>query len=69
MKVMNLPALATQYKDYTAWQNEQYQTDKLKQQETYWLDKFDGEIPILELPTDYQRPPVQTFKGTVFHLI
>ncbi|TKI15801.1 hypothetical protein FCT18_22305, partial [Lysinibacillus sphaericus] len=59
-----LPALAIQYKDYTAWQNEQYQTDKLKQQETYWLDKFDGEIPILELPTDYQRPPVQTFKGS-----
>lgn len=29
--------------------------------ERYWLDRFAGEIPVLELPTDRPRPPVKTF--------
>ncbi|MGZ4106781.1 MAG: condensation domain-containing protein, partial [Tumebacillaceae bacterium] len=30
---------------------------------SYWQDKLSGELPILALPTDFPRPPVQTYDG------
>jgi non-ribosomal peptide synthetase component F len=29
----------------------------------YWLDQLKGNIPVLELPTDFQRPAVLTHRG------
>jgi amino acid adenylation domain-containing protein len=29
--------------------------------ERFWLERFAGEIPVLDLPTDRPRPPVKTF--------
>lgn len=52
-----------QYADYAAWQNMQLNSENLKKQEKYWLNKFKGEIPVLELPTDFQRPSIQSFEG------
>ncbi len=38
--------------------------------EKYWLDAFDEEVTNLELPTDYQRPEVQSFNGSqIYELI
>ncbi len=57
-------SLRIQYKDYCAWQQSpDCQNDLLKKQEEYWLKQFEGEIPILNLPTDYQRPTIQSFEG------
>ncbi len=36
-----------------------------KKNEKYWLEQFQGSIPVLELPTDFPRPPVKTFNGAV----
>ncbi|MBN4049409.1 AMP-binding protein, partial [bacterium AH-315-N14] len=58
-----LPELRIQYKDYAVWQNELFRSEKIKAQEEYWLKQFEGEIPVLNLPTDYQRPSVQSFEG------
>jgi tyrocidine synthetase-3 len=58
-----LPALRVQYKDYTLWQHSELEQQRLKKQETYWLKQFEGEIPVLNLPLDYPRPPVQQFEG------
>ncbi len=58
-----LPPLEIQYKDYTLWLLEQLANEAFKNQETYWLDRFAGEIPVLELPLDYPRPAVQDFAG------
>ncbi len=52
-----------QYADYAVWQNMQLNSENLKKQEKYWLKKFEGEIPVLELPTDFQRPSIQSFEG------
>ncbi len=52
-----------QYADYALWQNMQLSSENIKKQETYWLKKFEGEIPVLELPTDFQRPSIQSFEG------
>ena len=59
----SLPELRIQYKDFAVWQNERLQSEDLKRQEAYWLDAFAGEIPVLDWPTDYVRPPVQSFDG------
>ena len=58
-----LPPLTLQYKDFSSWQNEQFETGAFKKQEDYWLGSFLGDIPVLEMPTDYQRALVQQFEG------
>jgi non-ribosomal peptide synthetase component F/acyl carrier protein len=59
-----LPHLKFQYKDYSQWQNGKKAKDILEQQETYWLKTFQGQIPALNLPTDYLRPAIQSFAGS-----
>ncbi len=58
-----LTPLRIQYKDFSEWQNELFNSDKMKTQEEYWLKQFEGEIPVLNLTTDYQRPAIQSFEG------
>ncbi len=58
-----LPELRVQYKDYTLWQLTSLAHEKFKQQEQYWLEQFSDDLPILNLPTDFQRPALQSFEG------
>ncbi|KAF6627029.1 amino acid adenylation domain-containing protein [Paenibacillus sp. EKM208P] len=60
-----LPSLRIQYKDYAAWQQELQQSERYREQENYWLNAFAGELPVLDLPTDYPRPAVRSFEGDV----
>ncbi len=55
--------LALQYRDFAAWQNELLETDAIRPHREYWLAKLGGERETLDLPTDFARPPVQTFAG------
>ncbi|MCP4146900.1 MAG: amino acid adenylation domain-containing protein [bacterium] len=52
-----------QYKDFAVWQNRFMQSAELLKQKKYWVERFSEEIPVLTLPTDYPRPPVQCFDG------
>lgn len=56
-------ALTIQYKDYSVWQNNFFESEKAEKLEKYWLNKFEEEIPVLNLPTDFPRPIVQSFEG------
>jgi amino acid adenylation domain-containing protein len=58
-----LPGLRIQYKDYAVWQNELIKTGRIQGQASYWLNRFRGEIPVLNLAADYPRPAVQSFAG------
>jgi amino acid adenylation domain-containing protein len=58
-----LPALRLHYKDYAQWQNRKEQKDIMKQQEEYWIKLFAGELPVLNIPTDYPRPAALSFAG------
>ncbi|HLP58744.1 MAG TPA: amino acid adenylation domain-containing protein, partial [Candidatus Deferrimicrobium sp.] len=60
-----LPSLKIQYKDFTEWQNSEKEKENLNRQESYWLKTFPGEIPVLEIATDFSRPTVQVFEGNV----
>jgi amino acid adenylation domain-containing protein len=58
-----LPPLRLQYNDFSGWQNHQKEKEAAKKQEHYWLKQFEGEIPGLNLPSDYPRPAIKTFEG------
>jgi amino acid adenylation domain-containing protein len=58
-----LAPLPLHYKDYACWQNHPEQQQQLKSQETYWLEEYGDDVPVLHLPLDYPRPPVQSFEG------
>ena len=58
-----LPELSIHYPDFTEWQQDQFQGGGLESQLAYWRKELDGAPPLLELPTDFQRPAVQTFQG------
>jgi acyl-CoA synthetase (AMP-forming)/AMP-acid ligase II/NAD(P)-dependent dehydrogenase (short-subunit alcohol dehydrogenase family)/acyl carrier protein len=62
-----LPTLRLQYKDYSAWHHRQTLERQNRQQKIYWLKEFSGEVPVLDLPTDYPRPAVQDFAGAAIH--
>ncbi|MCP5103355.1 MAG: amino acid adenylation domain-containing protein, partial [bacterium] len=59
-----LPPLRIQYKDFAEWQAGEIQKENIRRQALYWLEHFAGELPVLNLPIDYSRPPVQSFEGS-----
>ena len=63
---IELPQLKIQYKDYTAWQNTLINSAEFTDHEKFWLGKFESNIPVLELLTDYPRPAVKSYNGR-FH--
>ncbi|PZU94481.1 MAG: non-ribosomal peptide synthetase [Pseudanabaena sp.] len=62
-KPATLPNLPIQYADFSQWQNQNSTKDTLVEQIAYWEKQLSGIPPVLELPTDRPRPPVQTFNG------
>jgi len=58
-----LPPLAIQYADFAEWQREYLTGAVLEQQLAYWKQQLGGELPVLNLPTDRPRPPVQSSLG------
>ncbi|WP_213414275.1 non-ribosomal peptide synthetase [Xylanibacillus composti] len=57
-----VPEIKVQYKDYAIWNN-QRSREWLKHEE-YWLNQFEGELPVMDLPIDLSRTEMLTFEGT-----
>ncbi|TGE21487.1 amino acid adenylation domain-containing protein [Hymenobacter aquaticus] len=57
-----LKPLRIQYKDFSGWQRKLLAEEQADHRQ-YWLDKFAGPLPVLELPTPKMRPPVKTYGG------
>ncbi len=60
-----LAPLPIQYADFALWQRQWLQGERLDAQLSYWKQQLAGAPPVLELPTDFPRPPVQSFRGAV----
>lgn len=58
-----LPAPSFQYRNYADWQEKWFQTDDFKQKESFWLNQFKGNTPVLPLNTDYPRQLTQDPAG------
>jgi amino acid adenylation domain-containing protein len=61
---MDLPPLEVQYKDFAVWQQRGLSGGPMDRQKQYWLDEFQGTIPVLQLPADFARPHIQNFEGS-----
>ena len=58
-----LPPLKIQYADFAHWQRQWFSGDMLEVQLAYWKQQLADAPPVLELPVDYPRPNIQSFKG------
>lgn len=55
------------YKDFTLWEKEQFETEKFKKTKEFWVNQYKDEIPLLNMPTTYARPSVQSFEGSNYN--
>ena len=60
-----LPALRVQYRDFAVWQQRMLDRGMLKKHEEYWKKELSHPLPVLDIPADRSRPPVQTDHGDV----
>ena len=59
----NLKALPIQYGDFGAWQRQWLEQGEMEKQLGYWKEQLNDSPELLHLPTDYQRPALQSYKG------
>lgn len=58
-----LPRLNVNYTDFAEWEQDRLENGTLADSKNYWINQFKNGIPVLDLPTNYQRPSVQNFEG------
>ncbi len=63
--VTSLPELPIQYADFAVWQRQWLQGKPLAAQLGYWKQQLGGDLPVLQLPTDFPRSRMQSFHGGV----
>jgi natural product biosynthesis luciferase-like monooxygenase protein len=60
--VLDPPGLL--YGDYILRQAKMLESPEAGELWTYWQEQLAGELPVLNIPTDRPRPPVQTYDGS-----
>ncbi len=58
-----LPPLLGQYSDYIEWQSQMLAGPEGERLSKYWREQLSGAEPVLNLPSDFPRPPSQSFRG------
>ncbi|NWE20317.1 non-ribosomal peptide synthetase [Pseudomonas sp. P7548] len=61
-----LAPLPVQYLDYSVWQRQWLESGERQRQLDYWTQQLGNEHPLLELPGDRPRPPVQSHQGELY---
>lgn len=59
------PPLKIQYKDYTCWFKKRLDEGRLSRQRDFWLALLKDHGRILNLPSDYSRGAMRSYKGDV----
>ncbi|PSB59113.1 non-ribosomal peptide synthetase, partial [Chamaesiphon polymorphus] len=62
-KISPLLDLEIQYSDFANWQIDRLEHPSYRSKLDYWKKQLGGELPLLSLPLDRPRPPMQTFQG------
>jgi len=64
-----LPAFAFEYADYAVWQRDWLSGAELERQFGYWRAQLTDAPPLLDMPLDKPRPPVETHHGAAEGLL
>ena len=59
-----LAPLRLQYKDYVVWQQDTKQQRSRARQRAFWKNEFEEEDTALELPADFPRPAIKSYRGS-----
>ncbi|WP_400161946.1 amino acid adenylation domain-containing protein [Brevibacillus sp. TJ4] len=60
-----LRELPLQYSDYALWQHDFLQSERFQEELGYWKKQLRNAPALIELPTDFPRPAVQRYKGSL----
>jgi amino acid adenylation domain-containing protein len=52
------------FDEFVRWRERQAAEPAYFEQENFWLSRIGCELPVLDLPTDHPRPPVNSFAGS-----
>lgn len=58
-----LQPLPIQYADFAAWNVKFIDSQKAKKQLDFWVEQLSGEVPVLDVPTDFPRPEIDQSDG------
>ena len=61
-----LPTPVSSYAKFARWQDEMVAGEEGERHWQYWRDQL-AQPPVLDLPTDFARPAIQSYKGAVKH--
>ncbi|MEM6686118.1 MAG: amino acid adenylation domain-containing protein, partial [Bacteroidota bacterium] len=62
-EIVEAAPLRIQFKDYTVWLEKNTASAAFKNAELYWMQQFEGALPILQLPSYTKRPAIKTYTG------
>lgn len=68
-KAASLSPLRIHFKDYAAWEQHQLSSDAINVHKAWWLQQFEGELPVLDLPADKPRPAEKSYRGGILKYI
>jgi amino acid adenylation domain-containing protein/non-ribosomal peptide synthase protein (TIGR01720 family) len=58
-----LPPLSVHYADYIRWEEEFLKNEEGQRQWHYWQKQLGGDLSFLDLPADFPRPAIQSYRG------
>jgi amino acid adenylation domain-containing protein len=58
------PRESPSYFNFVQWQARKLKSPEGEALQKFWLDELKGELPLLQLPTDRVRPPMQSYLGS-----
>jgi amino acid adenylation domain-containing protein len=59
--------LPLQYKDFAEWEKKIVHDESSKTSRTYWREKLSGDLPVVKLPCDFERPLKKTYNGDAIY--
>ena len=62
----SLPPIGLRYRDFAVWQQEAAGRKLIENQADYWRRRFEDDVPVLNLPTDFARSQKQDYAGASF---
>ena len=67
---LRLKKIPIQYVDYSVWEEEYNNSEKIQRAEKYWINKFkESELSRLNLPYDYKMGASRSYKGNKINKI
>ncbi|NMM55488.1 non-ribosomal peptide synthetase/type I polyketide synthase [Paenibacillus aquistagni] len=62
---VTLESVPIQYKDYAISFSTVESKQKMEKQRQFWMETLDGQLPILDIPSDFPRPSQRSMRGEV----